>query len=311
MFQRLTISDVSIGKFYQLPKILFVSKKYKHLSSNAKVVYAVLKDRMDLSVKNGFVNEQGEVYFHFDEQKLSELTGIASRTLLTIRKDLSECGLLDVERTGRANRYYLTYPIGDINDLEKIDEASEIEDVATESARDFDGTFKKETEGSQTLSNKQSDRNRKNCVSDTQKLPAIYTNFIYTDDDDNINKSLESNSEPAINRHEQKLIVLKSYLKAQKVPELAIIKITQYLELEPSLLVAEAVKDQLDYMRQRVKAMPIYDFSKFFINGLEKLVASQNLQYDAFSERSFMRTLGIKTEEEALPVVCMDDWLNG
>ena len=45
-----------------MPKILFRDIKFKNLSTDAKTLYGILLDRMGLSVKNGWLDEQGRVY---------------------------------------------------------------------------------------------------------------------------------------------------------------------------------------------------------------------------------------------------------
>ena len=44
--------------FYRIPKVLFTDPQFKPLSTDAKVLYGILLDRMSLSVKNGWLDEQ-------------------------------------------------------------------------------------------------------------------------------------------------------------------------------------------------------------------------------------------------------------
>ena len=48
--------------YFRVPKILFRDIKFKNLSTDAKTLYGILLDRMGLSVKNGWLDEQGRVY---------------------------------------------------------------------------------------------------------------------------------------------------------------------------------------------------------------------------------------------------------
>ena len=48
--------------YFRVPKILFRDIKFKDLSTDAKTLYGILLDRMGLSVKNGWLGEQGRVY---------------------------------------------------------------------------------------------------------------------------------------------------------------------------------------------------------------------------------------------------------
>ena len=49
--------------FFQFPKVLMYGEQYKHLSSDAKLAYMVLKDRLEYSLRNNWVDEKGHVYF--------------------------------------------------------------------------------------------------------------------------------------------------------------------------------------------------------------------------------------------------------
>ena len=39
--------------FYRIPKVLFTDRRYKSVSMEAKVLYGLLLDRMNLSIRNG------------------------------------------------------------------------------------------------------------------------------------------------------------------------------------------------------------------------------------------------------------------
>ena len=52
-------------KFYKMPRALFESKEYQNLSIKAKTMYMLLFDRLDLSVKNGWTDEQGYTYQYY------------------------------------------------------------------------------------------------------------------------------------------------------------------------------------------------------------------------------------------------------
>ena len=48
--------------FYRIPKLLFTDKRFKDLSAEAKILYGLLLDRMSLSAKNGWLDQEGRVY---------------------------------------------------------------------------------------------------------------------------------------------------------------------------------------------------------------------------------------------------------
>ena len=51
--------------FYRIPKALFQEQRFQNLSTDAKTLYGILLDRMSLSVKNGWLDEQNRVFIIF------------------------------------------------------------------------------------------------------------------------------------------------------------------------------------------------------------------------------------------------------
>ncbi|MCP1111586.1 hypothetical protein M2145_002117 [Lachnospiraceae bacterium PF1-21] len=58
--------------FYRIPKVLFTDPYFAHVSCEAKVLYGVMLDRMGLSLKNGWIDENGKVYIIFTIAELME-----------------------------------------------------------------------------------------------------------------------------------------------------------------------------------------------------------------------------------------------
>lgn len=99
--------------FYQTPKFLIHSDKYKDLGLAEKLVYSVLRDRLELSINNkkeDFVDENGYVFIRFDQEKLGELLNINKKTVGRYMKNLEENKLIVIirEGRGRSNRIYIT-----------------------------------------------------------------------------------------------------------------------------------------------------------------------------------------------------------
>ena len=64
---RFKITDIDNESFYQIPKSLFTNENYKGLGLDAKVIYSFLKDRMELSRKNNWKDENGDIYLLFTQ----------------------------------------------------------------------------------------------------------------------------------------------------------------------------------------------------------------------------------------------------
>ena len=58
--------------FYRVPKALVKADPFQKMSGDAKLLYAVLLDRMSLSAKNGWYDEQGRVYIYYTLEEIME-----------------------------------------------------------------------------------------------------------------------------------------------------------------------------------------------------------------------------------------------
>ncbi|WP_208560318.1 replication initiator protein A [Marinilactibacillus kalidii] len=123
MSNRVNITDEYREKFYRLPKVFFTNDVYKKLSNNAKLAWAILRDRVDLSQKNNWVDDKGDIYFIFTNKELMGILNIASTsTLNTVKKELLNSKLLEQEKRGlnKANRLYLLNPDVTMDDIYEI-----------------------------------------------------------------------------------------------------------------------------------------------------------------------------------------------
>ena len=61
--------------FYRVPKILFKDERFKGLSSDAKLLYGLMLDRMSLSMKNGWLDETNRVYIYYTTEHIMDDLG--------------------------------------------------------------------------------------------------------------------------------------------------------------------------------------------------------------------------------------------
>ena len=106
---RFKIGDIDNEQFYQIPKILFTSAIYKDLSNDAKIIYAFLKDRMGLSRKKGWKDENGDIYLLFTQDHIAELLNVSTSTASRAMKQLKDHCLIDIVRQGlnKPNKIYI------------------------------------------------------------------------------------------------------------------------------------------------------------------------------------------------------------
>ncbi len=86
--------------FFQFPKVLMYGEQYKHLSSDAKLAYMVLKDRLEYSLRNNWVDEEGHVYFTFTNQELENLFNCHNQKVVKIKKRTRNRSFADAKTTG-------------------------------------------------------------------------------------------------------------------------------------------------------------------------------------------------------------------
>ena len=103
--------DLASTQFYKFPKWLLAEGNLKKLSPQAKLLYMVIIDREELSLKNAedFTDKEGYLFQYFDQVKAGELLGLSKNAIIKAFKDLQEYNLIEVVRQGQGkpNRLYV------------------------------------------------------------------------------------------------------------------------------------------------------------------------------------------------------------
>ena len=89
--------------FYRIPKLLFTEEYFSSLSCEAKVLYGLMLDRMSLSLKNKWFDEQNRAYIIFTIEDVMELLNCKSQKAVKIMKELDAedgIGLIEKIRQG-------------------------------------------------------------------------------------------------------------------------------------------------------------------------------------------------------------------
>ena len=94
-------AQASQFSFIRVPTLMFTDDQYKYLSAEAKVLYGLLLSRMDLSAKNGWIDEHGRVYIICTLSEVMEKMNCADNKATKLMKELEEkCGLIERKRQG-------------------------------------------------------------------------------------------------------------------------------------------------------------------------------------------------------------------
>ena len=110
-FQLMVQTDVQSIYHMQMPRWLFSDPRYCEMSLDAKVTYTFLLNRFQLSRRNEWVNECGEVFVIFPRKALAKELRICEQRVTAAFKKLVELELVWEKRCGRgdANQIYLAY----------------------------------------------------------------------------------------------------------------------------------------------------------------------------------------------------------
>lgn len=87
--------------FYRVPKVLFTREQFRQLSAEAKILYGIMLDKLDLSVKNKWVDEKGRVYIIYTIEQIMEDMNCADQKATKLLDELEKkCGLIERKRQG-------------------------------------------------------------------------------------------------------------------------------------------------------------------------------------------------------------------
>ena len=87
--------------FYRIPKALFTDEAFSSISTDAKLLYGILLDRMNLSAKNGWLDKEGRVYIIFTLDEVQESLGCGHGKAAKLLDELDgSTGLIERKRQG-------------------------------------------------------------------------------------------------------------------------------------------------------------------------------------------------------------------
>lgn len=202
--------------FYRIPKLLFTDDRFSELSIEAKVLYGVMLDRMGLSIKNKWLDEQKRVYIVFTIDKIMNLLHCREQKANKLLKDLEEIGLIERKRNGlgKPNFIYVKNFLGfHKNENDGAKKAEEIEEKMQKSD-DFSAQKPPNEENlwqSQHQNNeKDNSRNAISATQDFSKSQSINTPLINDTDfsDTGFHDTKKTNETVCINNKQDTLSYL-------------------------------------------------------------------------------------------------------
>ena len=113
--------------FYRIPKALFTDSYFKDLSSDAKILYGLMLDRMSLSIKNQWFDDKNRAYIYFSIEDIMELLNCGRNKAIKSMRELDDetgIGLIEKRRQGfgKVNVIYVKTFMPEKTDEKKFDE---------------------------------------------------------------------------------------------------------------------------------------------------------------------------------------------
>lgn len=86
--------------FYRIPKMLFTEEIFEALSTDAKVLYGLLLDRISLSRENGWLDDAGRVYVYYTIKSVKRSMRCANTKACGLLRELDDFGLIERKKQG-------------------------------------------------------------------------------------------------------------------------------------------------------------------------------------------------------------------
>lgn len=208
----ISFKKVTLEAHWQLHKVLFMQKRYRDLSNESRILYAMMLDLYKLSeettksqIQQGqntsFVDDAGYVYCIFSNASIEFMFQVSEKTAINLKKELYKHGLIIEVQQGlrMANRIYVLEPeLDDENETWNYhEELKKYEAEKERKAKEKNDKRKKKSGASVDTSlncKNYSSRTVKTTVLELEKLQSINTDIINTDLNPSVGKLVEDAS---------------------------------------------------------------------------------------------------------------------
>ena len=194
--------------FYRVPRLLIKDERFKGLSSDAKLLYGLMLDRMSLSMKNGWLDEENRAYIIYTLDTVMEDLGCAKATCVKIMKELDSdngIGLIEKKRRGLGKpdiiyvKNFATIGEAEEETPANADVSTEVQDLNLKSSKSYTSrsseTELQEVQKADFQKSKNfTSRSTISELAEVQKADPNYTNYNQTD----LNYTEESYINPII-----------------------------------------------------------------------------------------------------------------
>lgn len=175
--------------FYRIPKALFQNDYFRGLSSDAKILYGLMLDRMSLSIKNQWFDEENRAYIYFSIEDIMELLNCGrNKAIKTLREldDENGIGLVEKKRQGfgKTNIIYVKSFMMEDEEIQSEDTLPDQEKVSqkfTDQTCEGDIPEQEVYISNFKKSQKQTSRSPENKLLEVYKSNSNYNNMSYNE----------------------------------------------------------------------------------------------------------------------------------
>ena len=172
--------------FYRIPKALFQNDYFRNLSSDAKILYGLMLDRMSLSIKNQWFDEKNRAYIYFSIEDIMELLNCGRNKAIKSMQELDKengIGLIEKKRQGfgKTNIIY-------VKSFMMREEKTELENAAIEK-------FTFQTDEEKETDTEVYKTNFKKSQKETSRSPENKLQEVYISNSNNNNSSYNKKSD--------------------------------------------------------------------------------------------------------------------
>ena len=87
--------------FYRIPKVLFTAPGFRRITADAKILYGLMLDRMGLSIRNGWLDEQARVFIYFTLEEAMDAMCCGHNKAVSLFTELDKVGLIERKKQGQ------------------------------------------------------------------------------------------------------------------------------------------------------------------------------------------------------------------
>ncbi len=221
MFEYYYGNEAEQFSFLRVPKFLFTHETFVSMSCDAKILYSLMLDRMSLSVKNSWLDEENRVYIIFTQEEARQCMNIGNDKCVKIFKELEEIGLISRKNRGMG-RPALIYVKNFVHESVEVSdkESDEIKTSENPKSRHRENRSHEIGKTEVMKSGKPKSRVTKNGINEIGKTDTIKTNNIKTNfsETQSINPSqardrpIEGESNAAENKSFSEVLGALSYI---------------------------------------------------------------------------------------------------